>query len=934
MSVPLLATKLNVPPLRPERVPRPRLVERLIQGLDRKLTLVSAPAGFGKTTLLSDCAAGCGRSVAWLSLDVGDNDPSRFWTYVIAAIQMVPGLKQAGVGRSALAMLGPSRLAGVAASPPVDVLLTGLINDINEAAIPFVLVLDDLHVVIEPQIHDGLIFLVDRLPPPSTGMHLVVATRADPPWPLARLRVRGQIMELRTGELRFTTEEAASFLNDVMGFHLPAEAIVALDARIEGWIAGLQMAALSMQGRLLSQGPAELFQFIDAFAGSHRFVLDYLVEEVLEQQSPAVQDFLLRTSILERVSAPLCDAVLGRAASAAQPSQTISLPGSLQASRDILEHLEKANLFIMPLDEERRWYRYHHLFADLLVHRLRQRYPDEVPALHLRASEWFEQQGLLAEALTHVLAVDAVERVAHLIENHTLFAVFYGRLTTLLDWLQALPDEVMRQQPWLSVGYAWALASAGRWETVEPLLEAAERLVLSEPAVSEAEARRIMGHIVTLRAYAAGIKGEIRRAKELALLGLELVPRYEVPVYCFAANMLGAALRYSGELAAGAQVLAEAAALSRTAGEIENAIALLGALGALQIEQGRLGASLATSREVLRLASSSEHSRQDFLLLAPTHTRLSNLFREWNDLQAALQHAQESIRLGELWGHAEALATGYGALAFALQAVGDQGGATRMMHKAQQLSNSLSVWYGTRQAADQAWLWLMQGNLVAAVDWSMKSGLSIDEIAFDCLPAYVVFAHVLVVRGLSPQAIDLLARLLALAELAGAGGLTVAILVQQALAHHALQQDTPALLALERALTLAEPENYIRSFVDQGPAMAALLRQAAARQVAPQYIPRLLAAFPDTTAREGGGSRPALDQLPGPKPTEDLIEPLSDRECEVLRLLNTSLSTPEIAAELVIAVSTVRSHIKSIYSKLDAHGRIEAVHRARELGLL
>ncbi len=505
MNSRLLATKLYVPPIRPELVPRPRLIERLKAGLHCKLTLVSAPAGFGKTTLLSECAGRCDWPVAWLSLDKGDNDPTRFWAYFIAALQTIPTLRAAGdrkesrnasgVGEAALAQLHPAGLAtaaSAAAPASLESALTSLLNDIVAAGpSPFILILDDLHLIAERQIHDGLTFLLEHLPP---QLHLVLSSRADPPWPLARLRARCEVAELRAQDLRFTPEEAATFLNNVMHLDLSPEDIAALDARTEGWIAGLQMVAISMQGRKRAQGPQSLSGFIKALTGSHRFILDYLVEEVLDQQSPDLQTFLLKTSVLERLTAPLCDAVAG-----------------IDDSQAILAHLEQANLFLVPLDDERRWYRYHHLFADLLKVRLEQHSTtQEIASLHHLAGRWYEDNGLIAEAIGHALSAGDVDHVAHLAEHNALAALYQGQVPTVVGWLDALPGEVICSRPWLCIARAWVLASTGRWDAVAVALQDAERAARE---ASQAEEQRIAAHILALRTYATAIKGDLDGAK-------------------------------------------------------------------------------------------------------------------------------------------------------------------------------------------------------------------------------------------------------------------------------------------------------------------------------------------------------------------------------------------------------------------------------------
>ena len=561
MATPLLTTKLYIPPVRPELVPRPRLTERLNAGLQRKLTLVSAPAGFGKTTLLSEWMHSRGEvtsplPVAWVSLDKGDNDPARFWAYFVAALQTIPSLSAAAVGQSVLVTLQTPQ------SSPIESLLTGLINEIAETQDPpsagslrrslsraqprgsgqaghgFALVLDDFHLITEQQIHDGLTFLVDNLPP---QMHLILSSRADPPWPLARLRARGEMTELRTGDLRFAPEEAAAFLNDVMGLNISPEDVTALEARTEGWIAGLQMAALSMRGRKDVSG------FIKAFSGSHRFILDYLVEEVLDRQSSDIQEFLLKTSILERMTAPLCDAMTGR-----------------DDSQPILAQLEQANLFLVALDDERRWYRYHHLFADVLSQCLRDKESELIPELHRRAAEWYEQNGLIDEAIEHTLAAEDFERVACLIEQRAMHMFIHGEMATLLKWLEVLPDDLIPERPWLCIFHAWALHLGVRAGVVEPRLKDAER-ALEKRALPEAEVHHMLSHIATIRALEALVKEDVPRAKELAHQALKYRPE-ENFVRGLSAQVMGWASRLSGDLAAAQQAFTEARALSLTSG--------------------------------------------------------------------------------------------------------------------------------------------------------------------------------------------------------------------------------------------------------------------------------------------------------------------------------------------------------------------------------
>ncbi|MFQ5594399.1 MAG: LuxR C-terminal-related transcriptional regulator [Anaerolineae bacterium] len=979
MVVPILTTKLNIPlvrfdpstPLKTKLVSRPRLIDRLNAGLHCKLTLVSAPAGFGKTTLLSEWASNCDRPVAWVSLDPGDNDPVRFWAYFVTALQTI----DTTVGESVLAALQSNRIP-TADAPPIEVLLTGLINEISEMAGPpvtgplrqaqddastgpstslggtsgrrsgrsFALVLDDYHLITDQRIHDAVVFLLDNLPPQA---HLILASRSDPPWPLARMRVRGEMTEIRANNLRFTPAEAATFLNDVAGLGLSVEDVATLDARTEGWITGLQLAALSMQGR------RDVTAFIQALSGSHRFILDYLVEEVLDRQSDDVQEFLLMTSVLDRMTAPLCDAVTGR-----------------DDGHAILQKLEQANLFLMLLDDERRWYRYHHLFADLLRSRLEQSLPGQAPVLHRRASDWYEQHGLIAEAVGHALAGGDVDRVARLVERNALATIYHGRLATLVSWLDALPDEVVRSRPWLSVAYAWALAGAGHFEAVERRLLDVERALdrsrldtsagstssEQESAVKPRQSE-IEGHLLALRAYTSAIRADILHASDLARAALACLPKEDPTVRGFTTLLLGSLLRWSGDFEGATRIWSDAIATSAAANDTHAAVITRSTLAALQIERGQLHAAAETCREALGLAR--EYARQrgrQLAVIAPTYARMSTILREWNDLAGALDHAREALKLSRQGGQAESLTTAYGTLAEALQASGDAAGALNAVREASQIARSLSPWYGAQVAAQQAQLSLEQGNLAAALRWAKASDLDVDDDpSFLGYEGHLTLARVLIAqaqrkpegsgapkRSLS-EALGLLTRLLRMAETAGAMGRVIETLALQATALRAQGEDDQALAALERALSVAEPEGYVRTFITEGRPMADLLRQAAARGIRSDYVSRLLEAFRLEDERQRPDFLPEVAeglQVKGPSvqrtslPSSPLVEPLSERELEVLRFLTSHLSTTEIAEHLYISTHTVRSHVKNIYSKLGVHSRLEAVARARELNLL
>jgi LuxR family maltose regulon positive regulatory protein len=823
-----------------------------------------------------------------------------------------------------------------ASQPPLTSILTTLINEITTVPNDLVLVLDDYHVIEAQPIHEALIFLLDHLPP---QMHLVIASRTDPPLPLSRLRTRGQLTELRTADLRFTLNEATTLLNQVMGLKLTVEDVAALEIRTEGWVAGLQLAALAMQspqGSLAPQRqtPEHVTSFIASLSGSHRYILDYLVEEVLYQQPPDVQGFLLQTAILDRLTAPLCDAVTGRSDSQA-----------------MLEHLDAANLFVVPLDDARRWYRYHRLFADLLRSRLSQTQPDQVSTLHHQASNWYEQRGLIAEAVSHALAANDVERVARLVEGNALAMLDHGELTTLVGWLDTLPDDVVRARPWLCVAHAWALAYAGQLDAVESLLQDAEK-TMGEVA-QHVGGLRVTGHIAAIRAYAAVLGGNSSHAVELARKALDCLPAGDLTARSFAATQLAYALRASGDLKAATQAMSEASRISQAVGNSHVAIMALCYLAGLQGTQGQLGQAAATYRVALQLADECVRQNGRQLPVAGyVYTRMSMILLEWNDLEAATHYAATGLELCQQWGWTELLVDSYVFLARVLQAVGDTEGALHAIQRARQAARDVSAWYVAEVEICEVRIRLAQGDVAAAFRWAQTSGLSAgDEFGFQDGFRYRTLARILIAQASSPgadrsdkveKALGLLTRLLEVEESAGAMLYVVEILVLQALALQAQGEGDRALTTLARALTLAEPEGYVRTFIDEGMPMDALLRQAVARGVVRgttvEYAGQLLAA--SKREMQPPHRRRETTAIPGPASSDPLqrsgppIEPLSQRELEVLHLLAAGLSNREIAQTLFIVVGTVKNHLKNIYRKLDVHNRTDAVARARDLGLL
>ena len=898
----ILTTKLYIPSARPQVVSRPRLIDRLTEGLTRKLIVVSAPAGYGKTTLLSQWVGRNEFPAAWVSLDESDNDPQRFLTYVVSALQTI----EANMGAGALSLLqSPQPL-------PTESILNSLINEVAETPRDFILVLDDYHLIEVRPIHDALTFLLDHLPP---QMHLVIATRSDPPLPLAHLRGGGELTELRAADLRFTPDEAATFLNQVMGLSLSAEEVTALETRTEGWIVGLQMAALSMQGR------ADTASFIQAFTGSHHFIIDYLVEEVLQRQPERVRNFLLQTSILDRLSGPLCDAVTGQ-----------------EDGRGMLEALERGNLFVVPLDDKRLWYRYHHLFADVLHAHSMEQQPDQVPIRHRRASEWYEQNGLSADAVRHALAAEDFERAAGLVELAWPSMDRSFQSATWLGWVKALPDELVRARPVLSVGYAWALLNDGQLEAVETRLRDAERWLdttadMNERVpsaemvvVDEEQFRSLPATIATARAFHAQAVGDVPGAVKYARRALDLLPEEDYLGRGMAAVLLGLTYLASGDLEAAHRTIADGLASVQMGGGILYAISGAHVLADIRMVQGRLHEALRTYEQSLQLAA--DQGESVVRGTADLYVGMSELQCERGDLEAAAQHLLRSKELGERAAIPETQYRWCVAMAGMKEAQGDLDGALDLLDEAERRYITWALPNVRPIAALKTRVWVAQGRLAEALGWVRERGLSVeDELSYLREFEHITLARLLIAQHNSEgeerpihEAMELLKRLLKAAEEGERTGSVIEILVLQALAHEA-EGDLPlALVPLDRALTLAEPEGYVRIFVDEGPPMAALLREATKRGTAPNYVSQLLRAF---------GKAEGITPV-----TQHLIEPLSERELEVLRLLGTELNGPEIARELVVALSTIRTHTRNIYSKLGVNSRRAAVHQAEELDLL
>ncbi len=906
--MPILATKLFIPSPRSIVVPRLRLIERLNQGLRQdegfghKLTLISAPAGFGKTTLVTEWIADCKRATAWLSLDEGDSDLTRLLTYLIAAVQTIAPKFGEGVSR---ALQSPQ-------PPPIESILTTLLNEITLIPDNLILVLDDYHVIDDKRVDDAFTFLLDHLPP---QMHLVITTREDPPIPLARLRARGQLTEVRAADLRFTPAEAADFLNQAMGLNLSAADVTALEARTEGWVAGLQLAALSLQGHKDAAG------FIKSFTGNHRFVTDYLLDEVLQQQSIGVQTFLLRTSILDQLCAPLCDAVLHDASASGQ---------------ETLEYLDRANLFIIPLDNERRWYRYHHLFADLLRQRLQQQQPDTIADLNGRASVWYENNGQEIKAIQHALAAKNVERVADLLELAWPTMDRTYQSAAWLGWAKTVPDEIVRTRPVLGMAYAWAFLNGGDMAAADARLHDVEQR-LQQPSpqiiiVDEEQFQSLPVTIASARAYHAQLLGDTPGTMKYAQQALDLLPEDDSIKRIPAMIILGLMYWGQGELDTAYQSVDDAMSVFQKARQFIFAIGGTFCLASMRIAQGRLQDAVSVYDQALQLALTQGDPAIPGT--ADLYLGLAGLHHERGNVEEAQQNLSKSEALA-----GEALAAWPYRLRIAQaqikQSQGDMDGAITLLDEAERLYFRTLIPNLRPISALKTRVWIAQGKLAAALGWEHEQGLSVaDDLSFLRQFEHITLARLRIAQykqggndNAMLEAMALLNRLLKVAEEGRWLTSMIEILLLQAVAHQAQDNLPLARVPLARALTLAEPEGFIRIFADEGLPMAQLLADAATQGIMPNYVDRLLSAFEE--------QRNVHPTPPGKQSVslQPLVEPLSERELDVLRLLRTELNGPEIASTLMVSLNTMRTHTKNIYNKLGVNDRRAAVHRAEDLDL-
>ncbi|MBO0807252.1 MAG: helix-turn-helix transcriptional regulator [Actinobacteria bacterium] len=906
----LLATKLHVPRPQPGFVPRPRLAGALDEGLAQRLILVCAPAGFGKTALLAAWARRGGRPVGWLSLDAGDNDPARFWRHVVAALDRI----RPGIGERAGPLLGPP------APPSFEGLVTALINEL--AAGPgddeVVLVLDDYHVIDTQQVHQSLQFLLEHLPP---GLHLVLATRSDPPLPLARLRAGGQLAEIRAGDLRFTAEEAAALLREAVGGEVPGAMVAALAARTEGWAAGLQLAGLSLRGQ------PDMAGFVASFSGTHRYVLDYLAGEVLEGQTERVREFLLQTSVLERLSGELCDAVTGHSDSQA-----------------MLEQVDRANLFLVSLDEVRGWWRYHHLFADLLRARLQQQQPGRVRELHRAAAAWYQEHGSADDAVRHALAAGDVAWAARLIEQHFDALLLLGERATIQRWLAALPGELAQSRPRLLLAQTWMALLGGDVAGAAAPLDAAERASAAaadeifEPSVGTAGSRlaNVPAAIALARAFLVHLHGDAEGTVRYASRALAEINEGEWLQASEARWQMAVAEWLRGHLEEADRAFAAVIARCREAGDRGLAAASCHLLGQVQQARGRLDVSLGTYQQTLEITAPP--SRPALGAAGIAYVGMAEVAYQRNDLDAALRHVSEGVAACRQITYTQPLARGLTTLARIQQARGDPAGALAAIGEAERAEPDPAVpGLLNPVPAHRARLLLAQGDVAEAAGWAHERGLDAgDDPGYPWELEYLVLARVLLARDLPGPAVALLERLHVTAAAQGRAGSIIEIQALQALAFAAAGDEDAAVGALAGALTLACPQGYVRVFVDEGPPMRALLTRlvaaqkadrGAARAVPLGCVARVISAFGETLDEAVGGSATAA-------PVPGLVDQLTPRELEVLTLLAAGSPNPRIAQELVVTLDTVKKHVGHLLGKLGAANRTEAVARARQLGLI
>jgi LuxR family maltose regulon positive regulatory protein len=917
----LIRTKLRLPLTRQGLVLRPRLQKRITQGLRGPLTLVTAPAGFGKTTLAAACIADCGMPAGWLSLDKDDNAEGRFLSYLAAALHEA----EPAIGSEA------AQLAAAQQAAP-EAVLTSLINDLDTNEGEIVLVLDDYQFIQSQAVHEQMAFLLEHCP---RTLHLVIASRSDPPLPVPRLLARGQAVELRGADLSFSEAEAAQFLNETMGLSLDAGSIAALEERTEGWIAGLQMAALSMRDREDVDG------FIEGFSGTNRYILDYLLEEVLASQPPEIQRFLLYTSILERLTAPLCDAILADEAGldslgggqsnlavfATRPEGLIDRP-----SAAILGYLERGNLFLVPLDDERTWYRYHHLFADLLRTQLGKSLGAQgVDRLHARASQWHEENGLTLEAINHASLASDDERVERLIKQNYLQMMNQGELSWVRYWMGNLSREMIYRRPWLCLYEAMNRSWFGQLEEANLLLDVAEKRILSDDSASDVQI--MLGYHDYVKSRVTAMQGDNRRAIEFCLKARENVPADSLDFQIDFSITLGYEYFLCGDFTSAAEILNEMIRSSSLAGAINNPVAAYCLLARSKIYQGKLHEADDLLQRAAQLTRKAGGQYLGVVSLIEVET--AALLCEWNELDAALVGLKMGLENIHWWGKVDDPCLAYTTLGRVQLARGEMAEAAKAIDKAAQLVQTCGVFSEARSAAEasQAKLWLAQGDWAAIERWMARLEErydSRDALRYEDEIIHIMRARVYIAQDRLEEANQLLSRLEESTRSGERSGRLIEIMMLKALALQRIGDRDQANIAFETSMALAEPEGYLRIFLDEGQPVQTMIAQWLSRGVdSPyrEYAARLLSHF----GAEAGVVAVAAEK---PSLTGGLIEPLSQRELEVLHLIALGMTNREIADQLIVAPGTVKAHTASIYRKLEVSNRTEAAARARQLGII
>lgn len=873
---PLLITKLKIPRIHAEVLERQRLLDTLKKQQSHPLTLITASAGSGKTTLAHMWANQLDYPVGWYSIDAGDNDPKRFWTYFIAALQTIA--PESGIS---------AQKALASSTGQQETILTILINEIAGQDKELTLVLDDYHEIELAEINEGMSFFVENMPP---QLHLIISSRAEPDLPLAKLRARRQLLEITAKDLRFTEAEINQFFNDLIGFELNTKQIQALENRTEGWIAGLQMAGLSMQHQ------DDLEAFITAFTGSHHHILDYLVEEVLDQQSDEVQQFLLQTSILGRLTAGLCESV-----------------AQLPDAQSILNDLAQRNLFIVPLDDERKWYRYHQLFAEFLRNRLQQRHPELISALHTRAALWFIKQEMIPEAVEQLITAKRYDDAADLIEEHGVHIFWNNReWVSLRRWLDALPRNIIHARPILCAAYGWAYLLTGQPDEIAFYLEAAES------ALSPGDDNDTLGEVLALKSEYAMLQGDFETALEFASDALAYLSEENIILRSLGLQIQGYVYRNMGNVEQASHYLSEAHRTSLSAGKLMVSIFALTDLGDVKVLQGRLKEASDVYQQII-------DEGEDTYSSTPISAQmgLANIYREHNQLEKAIEMLHKAIELAEQYNIISVIRNGNVLLSYALFAHGDIEEAMQACDFAVNSARRSGVAHIINQArAHQMNLRIRQNKLTQAEEWVVSRQLSVDEdISYQRELELVIYARLLIVQEEYESAIKLLTGIIANANADGRYGNMIEDLVLISLAYEKSGDTATALDKLAQAIGLAVDENYIRVFVDGGLTIAKLLRLLATNSPHTNYLSQILEAFeatpPETLRIEG-----------------ELIEDLSEREMDVLRLLAVGMSNRDIADQLIIGNSTVKTHTLNIYRKLNVNNRTHAVTRARSLSLI